>query len=136
MRRILQVVLIAIGGVMVVAGILGVVLGADLVLGVDAFPASLDSEFRFFAAWYLGAGFLLLRAVQRVETATFEVRLIAITFFVAACGRVLSIIDVGEPHVFYVVLAVIEFVIPLVIVPLQSLVARRPSEGSGFASNS
>ena len=125
MKRILQIVLVAIGGVMVVAGLLGVILGADLVLGENSFSASVDSEFRFFAAWYLAAGLLLLRATPRLETAAFEVRFVGFTFFIAACGRVLSMLDVGEPHNFYVVLTVIEFAIPLVIVRMQTVVARR-----------
>lgn len=125
MKRVLQIVLVAIGGVMVVAGLLGVVLGADLVLGENSFSASVDSEFRFFAAWYLAAGLLLLRATPRLEAAAFEVRFVGITFFVAACGRVLSMVDVGAPHAFYVALTVIEFLIPFVIVPGQAMVARR-----------
>jgi hypothetical protein len=125
MKRTLQAILVALAAVMVLAGVLGVILGADLVLGDDAFSASVDSEFRFFAAWYLAAGVLLLRAVPKVETAAFEVRFVGITFFVAACGRVLSMIDVGAPHGFYIALTAIEFAIPLVIVPMQAAVARR-----------
>ena len=125
MKRTLQVILVVLGGVMVLAGVLGVVLGADLVLGANAFSASVDSEFRFFAAWYLAAGVLLLRAITKIEDATFEVRFVGITFFAAACARVLSMIDVGAPHGFYVALTVIEFAIPFVIVPVQAIVARR-----------
>jgi hypothetical protein len=124
MKRGLQVILVVLGSVMVLAGILGVILGADLVLGDNTFSPSVDSEFRFFAAWYLAAGVLLLRAIPKIEDAAFEVRFVGIAFLVAACGRVLSMIDVGAPHGFYVALTAIEFVIPLVIVPAQAIVAR------------
>jgi hypothetical protein len=115
--------------VMGLAGLLGVFVGADLVLDGGTFSRNVDSEFRFFAAWYVAAGLFLLRGLRNVESATFEVRLVGAAFFLAACGRLLSLVDLGSPHAFYVALMVIEFLIPLVIIPWQSLVARGAGSG-------
>lgn len=126
MRRGLQILLTLVGVVMVVAGTATLITGADKVLDGGNPSASLDSELRFFAAWYLVLGVFLLREVARVESATLIVRVVGIGFFLAACGRALSWLQSGRPHTLYVVLMVIEFLIPVIIIPWQAAVARGP----------
>jgi hypothetical protein len=121
--------LTVVGAIAVVAGSLGMIYGAAGVIGPSSFSRNVDSEFRFYAAWYVVAGLLLLWAVPRVERERGIVFAVAAGFFLAACGRVLSILDVGAPDRFYVVLTIIEFVLPPVIVPLQILVLRRAAGG-------
>ena len=132
MKRTLEVFLLILAGVMVVAGLQGVIGGADIVLGGNEHSTGVDSEFRFFGAWYFAVGVVLLRAVSRVESAAFEVRLVAAGYLLAALGRAASIADEGSPHGYYVALMLIEFAIPLAIVPWQLAVAR----GSSYRSPS
>jgi hypothetical protein len=80
---------------------------------------------RFYAAWYVGAGLVLLRAAPRPETATTVVRAVAALLLLAAVARVVSVVVEGWPHWSQVVLMVLEFVIPAVVVPWQAVVARR-----------
>ena len=129
-RRGLQALLTVMGAVMVVAGAATVLLGADSVSGEGIATPDLDSELRFYAVWYVVAGIALLRAIHRVESATFVVRLVAAGFFAAGCARVLSWVVVGEPHLVAVVLMVLELVLPVVIVPWQAAIARRSSSAS------
>ena len=129
MRRALQITLTVIGIVMLTAGVQGMIGGAEIVLGDEPFSDDVDSEFRFHATWYAAAGILLLRSIERVESEAMIVRAVGVAFFVAGCARALSIVEVGRPETFYVVLMVIEFVIPLVIIPWQAAVARRSSRG-------
>jgi hypothetical protein len=124
-RRALQVTLAVLGAIALTFGTLTVITGAGGVLGDGAASANVDSELRFHAAWYVAAGILLLRAVRRVELDGFTVRVICAGFLVAACGRALSVITVGAPHPFYLALMVVEFTIPVVVVPWQAAVARR-----------
>jgi hypothetical protein len=123
LRRSLQIFLAAIGAVAVLAGLSAVVLGSRVIEPARV-PASVDSEFRFFAAWYVVAGMLLLRAVPRVEREGRTIQAVAAGFALAAAGRVISVVAVGAPADLYLVLMVIEFILPLVIVPWQVLVRR------------
>lgn len=123
-RRALQLVLTLLGAVALVAGALGVLAGADLVPGVERVAPSVDSEMRFFAAWYATAGVVVLLSVPRVEASKAVVRVVSAAVFVAGCGRLLSWATVGKPHGGLVVLMVIELALPLVLIPWQASVAR------------
>ena len=123
--RALRVLLGVVGTVMVVAGAAGVVLGVGTVVGASPVNANVDSELRFFAAWYVVSGVLLLKSLFRIEEAGFVVRLVGAGFFLAGCSRLLSVIVVGPPHRLQMVLMGVELVLPLVIVPWQRAVARR-----------
>ena len=79
---------------------------------------------RFYAVWYVAAGILLARAIPKVETEAFTIRLVG-GAFVAGCARALSWATVGKPHVSQIVLMVIELCLPFVIIPLQAAVARK-----------
>jgi hypothetical protein len=80
---------------------------------------------RFYAAWYVAAGVLLLRTVPRVDSKGPTIRAICAVLFLAACARVISLVVVGAPHPVFLVLMVIEFTIPAVVVPWQAAVGRR-----------
>lgn len=124
-KKALQAFLSLIGIVAVVAGGATVLLGVGSVIGAEGGSAAIDSEIRFYAVWYVGAGLLLLRDVRRVETAAFTVRAVATLFFVAGCGRLISLATVGTPHRLTLVLMVIELLMPVVLIPWQTSVARR-----------
>jgi hypothetical protein len=123
-RRVFQLFLTVLGMVALVAGTLGVLVGADLVPGVERVDPSLDSEMRFFAAWYAIAGVVVLRSVPRVEEAKAIVRVVSAAVFVAGCGRILSWAMVGRPQGIFVVLMAIELALPFVLIPWQASVAR------------
>jgi Domain of unknown function (DUF4345) len=127
MRRGLQMILAVLGAVAVAFGGLTVVAGAGGLLDGGPVSASLDSELRFYAAWYLGAGVLMLRSVPRVEVEGSTIRLICVVLLIAAGARVLSIVALGTPHPLFLALMVIEFAIPVVMVPWQAALARRAS---------
>jgi Domain of unknown function (DUF4345) len=124
-RRGLQVVLTVLGAVATFEGARGVVQGVGQVVNGGPVSASVDSEYRFYSSWYCVLGLLLLGASRRPESETRLVRAGAGGFLLAACGRVLSIRSVGEPHRLQKVLMAVEFAIPVVLVPWQGRVARR-----------
>ncbi|MGH2685191.1 MAG: DUF4345 domain-containing protein [Actinomycetota bacterium] len=125
LRRSLQVVLTILGVVAVSAGGITVLFGADSVVGGGSVSASVDSELRFYATWYVLVGALLLRAVPRVEAEAFTIRAVFVTLFLAGVARVISIIAVGTPHRFLLVLLGLELGLPILLIPWQALVARR-----------
>jgi hypothetical protein len=123
-RRALQVVVAILGTVALVFGLQTVLFGGAPILGVGDVPPSVDSELRFHAACYAGAGALLLWTVPRIETAGLIIRAVGVVVFIAGAARLLSLLTVGTPHTLYVVLMAIELVIPAVLIPWQTAVAR------------
>ena len=124
-RKGLRAVLTVLGGVALAAALLTLIGGASTIIGVEDVSPSVDSEMRFYATWYALAGIALLRAARDVEGATLTVRAVGAAFFVAACARLLSLVVVGRPHTFAIALMVVEFLIPLAIVPWQASISRR-----------
>lgn len=126
MRRGLSAVLAGLGGVAILAGSHDVLRGALGVRGTRTTPVdpSLDSELRFFAAWYVVAGALMVRAARAPEREGSAVRLISAGWFVAALGRLLSLRSAGRPHELYVALTAAELVIAGGLVPWQQRVER------------
>jgi hypothetical protein len=141
-RRGLQLTLAGLGTIAVVFGLQGVCTGVAGVLdrpresgsatdelGEWEPPATVasrnvDSEMRFFAAWYAGGGVLLLRSARRPETEAAMIRGLCGVLLVSASGRLISMVRVGAPHPLFRFLMGVEFAIPAVIVPWQARVAR------------
>lgn len=124
-RRALQTCVAALGVVAVVFGLVGVFTGPSLIRDAGTVSPSVDSELRFYAAWYVGAGALLLWTVPRIEIEGRLIRGVCAVLVLAAAGRVVSLVVAGKPHALYLVLMAIEFAIPIVVVPWQAAVARR-----------
>ncbi len=123
-RRGLQLALATLGTVATAFGALGVAQGGAGVLGGGKVSANVDSELRFFAAWYTVLGLLMLGAARRPESEATIVRAGGAGCFLAACGRLPSMRAVGSPSALFKVLMAIEFAIPVVIVPWQAAVRR------------
>lgn len=124
-RRALQVFLTIVGLVALLAGLATALFGVTSIVGAEPVSATVDSEMRFYAVWYAGAGFFLLRLVARVESERKGIGAVAGLFFIAGCSRGLSWLVVGRPHKLAVTLMVIELALPVVILPWQAAVARR-----------
>jgi hypothetical protein len=118
------VVLAMLGAVATFEGARGVLQGTNQVVASGPVSANVDSEFRFYSSWYHVLGLLLLTAARRPEAETRIIRACAGGFFLAACGRVLSIRTVGPPHRLQKGLMALEFAIPVIVLPWQSRVAR------------
>jgi Domain of unknown function (DUF4345) len=126
---VLQLLLIALGAIAFIAGASTVVLGATSVVGIDDPSPAVDSEMRFFAAWYAAAGVLLVRAARQVEINGTLIRGVSVTVFIAGCARALSWMAVGKPPAMAIVLMGIELALPFVIIPLQVIAERKGAIG-------
>lgn len=110
-------VLVVTGTVATVFGTLGLVRGVDEVRGrpeqqrrptADQWLANVDSEFRFFAAWYAAVGTQTVRAAVTRGPGRGDVRWIGAAWLASATGRALSIRSRGRPHALYLVLMGVE----------------------------
>ena len=120
----LRATMVVLGGVAIAFGTLALLTGVSRIPEAGAPGASVDSELRFYAAWYVAAGVALLRSSRHPQLASSTVRLVCGALIVGASARVLSLITVGRPATVFLVLAVIEYGIAAVLLPWQSLVSR------------
>lgn len=119
----MQIFLGLMATVMVVAGMSSVLFGPETLPNEGRVTPDVDTEFRFYAVWYVAAGVLLARSIARVEISGETVKIVGAGFFLAGCARLLSWATVGRPYGLALVLMVIELLLPFVIVPWQVRVA-------------
>lgn len=123
-RRSFQIFLTLLGLGALIAGLGTALFGVASIVGAEQVSATVDSEMRFYAVWYAGAGAFLLRLAPRAASETATMRALAALLFIAGCSRGLSWLVVGRPHALSVTLMVIELSLPWVIVFWQSALAR------------
>ena len=87
-----------LGAVALAAGARGLFVGAKEVSDAPAVEASVDSEYRVYAAWYPMLGIALLSEAGRGSTDGRLMRFVAGGLGLAATGRALSIRAVGWPR--------------------------------------
>lgn len=112
-----RIALMALSGIPLVTGALGVVIGAAGLPEPAALAATADSEYRFLNVFWFAAGVGLLWASFRLR----ERRGVAVTLLaVASAGglaRAWSVVVSGWPHPIYIGVMVLELiVVPAVIV--------------------
>ena len=81
-------------------------------------PATMDSELRFYAALWGAYGIIVLRAASGLPRTLPWAPWIAAVFFAGGLGRVLSRVRVGPPHPFFTLLMTLELTLPLSIAGL------------------
>jgi hypothetical protein len=87
-------------------------------------PATMDSELRFYAALWGAYGVLALRAARSPSRTVASAPWLAAVFFAGGVGRLLSLWSLGAPHPFFTLLMGIELTLP-VLMGLLWLGARR-----------
>jgi hypothetical protein len=123
-RRALQVVAGLLGLLPIVTGGLSLALGPRELPDPGAFSVDLDSNYRFYAAFWFGAGVLWWREVLRIERAGPLFRALCGMFVLGGLGRLLSIAQVGMPAGGLVGAIVAELVLVPALIPWQAAVAR------------
>jgi len=117
---------VLIGAAIMVAGAGAVGGSAEIVFNAISgsselsplWPATMDSELRFYAALFVGFGLLCLRAARDPAKHGGDIPWLMLVFFAGGLGRVVSWINVGAPHPFFLTLIVVELALPPVILLL------------------
>jgi hypothetical protein len=98
-RRALQITLAVLAGLPFASGLAATLAGPASLPGEQGdIQATLDSEFRFTAAFWFAVAPLIWSCVPRVEHKTVTIRLVLSTVFVGGLARLLSWRDKGRPH--------------------------------------
>ena len=113
--------LLYLGGVVATSAGLHTLLG-----GGRSFPpwrqagVMVESELRFYSAFYVAYGLLALRTARRADLDPQAVRALAATLFLAGVGRAGAWLTVGKPHPLQRVLLAIELAAPPLVVAEQA----------------
>ena len=109
------------GAVATTAGLHTVITGARSVPGKPSANALMESELRFYAAFYAAYGLAVLRTAPRAEEDTAAVRSLAGALFLAGLARAGGWRANGRPHPGQIALLALELALP----PLALTVQRR-----------
>ena len=81
-------------------------------------PATMDSELRFYAPFWGVYGLALLAVARDLPAKLRFVPPLAALFFVGGAGRAISYVAVAPPHPFFTLLMAIELILPVVFLAL------------------
>jgi hypothetical protein len=122
--RALQAVLYLGGSVATAAGLDTVIRGARSLPTQRLANAPIESELRFYAAFYVAYGLAVLRVASRVERDPAGVRAIAGALFLAGLARANGWRVAGRPHPVQRALLAVELALPPLMVALQARSSR------------
>lgn len=124
-RRLLQGVIVLGCAVPLLAGGAGMVAGADMIRGVDAPSADLDSHFRYLSGLLFGIGIGFLSCLPRIEACGSRIRLLGFLVLVGALARAWSLVEDGSPGLEHRLALVMELVVVPALVLWQWRLERR-----------
>ncbi len=124
-RAALRAVFYVGGGVATTAGLHTVIAGAKSLRGQQPANPSVESELRFYAAFYVAYGLAALRVAPHADRDTTTVRALAGALFLGGLARAGGWFAVGRPQAIQRALLAIELAAPPPIVAWQARLARR-----------
>jgi hypothetical protein len=122
--RSLTLFLYVFAAVAVVAGTATVVLGSESIPSAGDPNANLESELRFYSAWWIGAGVFLAWLAPRVGERTRELRVFCGLLFLAATSRLFAVIETDWPSTGQIALMGAEFALAVGLVAWQARATR------------
>ena len=96
-KRLLQLFVGLACLVPLMAGGVGVILGAAWLAGNASVEPDLDSHFRYISGVFLGVGLGFASCVRCIETKTRRIRMLAAFVVLGGFARLWSVFDVGWP---------------------------------------
>ena len=124
MRRALQLVVLVLSLLPLAVGTLGLLLGVEFYIPVEAANPNLDSQFRFMSGWDVGLAIIVWWIVPRIESQTTLFKIVCFAVFLGGLGRVAAWHFTGAPAVAVMAVTAIELLVPALI-PWQAYVARQ-----------
>jgi hypothetical protein len=127
-KRPLQITLYIVSAFVVLTGLLDVFAGIEGLRTLDRFlPApyrTIDTQVRFLGAIWLGFGVMLAWIIPNIEQQTMLFRLMMGAIFLGGLARILSLMTLGAPPLFFIGLMVLEIVGAPLLVFWQSRVSQ------------
>ena len=118
--------LLGLGGVVAIsAGLHTVVTGGKSLPPWRHASATVESELRWYSAYYVAFGFFVLRTAAPARPDPRAVQAIAAAVFLGALGRAGAWVTVGKPHPFQRALLAVELTLPPIFMVEQRRLGRR-----------
>jgi uncharacterized protein DUF4345 len=112
------------GAVATTAGLHTVLAGVRSLPGRQSASASVESELRFYSAFYVAYGVAALRIAPRADHDAEAVRALAGALFLAGLARAGGWLAAGPPHPLQRALLVVELAAPPTVVACQARLGR------------
>lgn len=123
--RLFRGFFVVLGMIAVGTGVFAMLTGAAGMPNEGEASGSVESELRFFAAFWVAYGVVALNIATRAETEFTVVRALALAMFVGGIGRFIALVTVESPHSLFFLLMCVELILPIAIVAWQHKLARR-----------
>jgi len=130
-RRAFRGLFLVLGGVATGAGLHTAIAGARSIAGQGEANAAIESELRFYSAFYVAYGLAALRVAPRADRDAAAVRALAGALFLAGLARAGGWAAAGRPHELQQALLAIELAGPPAVVAWQSRLGRPARFRSG-----
>ena len=117
--RVLRVALVVAGCIPTATGIASMARGTSIVRDAGPVAPGVDSEHRYYAAFWTALGPVLWHTALHPERHRARIDAMAATVFAGGVARLLSARQVGAPHPTYRVLTVAELVLPVAVTGWQ-----------------
>jgi hypothetical protein len=124
METALRGTLLILGISVVVISLCHIILGPSVIPGSVPVNATMDSEDRFYAVFFLAYGAAILWCLKDWCSKLREIRMLMAIFFVGALARLISIAAVGPPHPFFAAMTIIELLLPPFVIWLTARAIR------------
>lgn len=124
MKKALQILLAAFGATDILIALLHIALGPSAIPGSVPVNATMDSEDRFYATLFAAYGAAVLWCVPGIARKHDYIRLLALVFFIGGLARLVSMLAVGLPNNFFVLMTGLELALPLLMVWMLSKIPR------------
>lgn len=112
MDKVLKYLAVLTGVTCVAIGLYHVAGGPETVFGGGEVNASTDSQERFFAGLFAVYGVAWIWVARLSPIPGIAIRLLAAGLLAGGLGRVVSLIDRGQPHPFWIAMLVVEIAVP------------------------
>jgi hypothetical protein len=119
-RRAFRGLFYAVGAVATAAGLHTVIAGGRSVAGEDTANPAIESELRFYSAFYVAYGLAALRVAPRADSDTAAARALAGALFLGGLARAGGWLAAGRPHEMQRGLLALELAGPPAVVAWQS----------------
>lgn len=126
MRKALIILSAIFGGLYVLIGLSHLALGPSVIPGSVPVNANMDSEDRFYASIFIGYGLAMIWASRDLEARRdFYLALMGISFL-GGIARIISMLAVGMPDTFFVVLTANGLLMPIICVLWLNATSPKP----------
>jgi hypothetical protein len=114
MKRVTEIWLIAFGLTCAGIGLAHLLFGTSTIIGGGSVNATIDSDMRFYALLFAAYGLTFVWCAVDIEERGRVANILGAIFFAGGLARLLAWAATGQPNWFYVVMILVELIVPLV----------------------